>query len=207
MSAMISRKTAPADAFAMPGAVAEQLYRVSVEQFHRMIDADIFPPDTRVELLDGYLVEKMTRKPRHDNVIDLLNFELFRRLPTGWFLRIKEAVTLTDSEPEPDIAVVRGPRSYAQHHPYASEVGLLIEVADSSLAVDREKARIYAANNLASLWIINLNDSKIEVYAGPSGPVTAPGYATCEFYGSQDLVPLVLDGQQVATIPVKDLLP
>jgi hypothetical protein len=191
-----------------PAVVLPQLYRLSVEQFHRMVDADVFPPDVRVELLEGYLVEKMTRKPHHDSTIDLLNFELFRRLPSGWFLRMQEAVTLTDSEPEPDVSLVRGgPRTYSDHHPYAPEIGLLIEVSEPTLPQDREKVRIYAANNVVCYWIVNLVDYQAEVFTGPSGPTNTPGYAAQQTYGQNDSIPLVLDGQQVATVPVKDLLP
>src|SRR5262245_3232430 len=192
MSAIVTPPLAPAAHPISPGppaALAPNLYRLSVQQFHQMIDAGLFPPDVRVELLEGYLVEKMTRKPPHDSSIDLLNFELFRRLPAGWFLRMQEAVTLTDSEPEPDVALVRGtPRSYTNHHPYAPEIGLLVEVAETTLAQDREKARIYAANYIICYWIIYLVDFQVEVFTVPSGPTTSPGFASQQVYGPNDSI-------------------
>src|SRR5262249_62207670 len=80
--------------------------RFSVAEYHKLIDLGILTEDDNLELLEGYLVHKMTRKPPHDGTLDLIRETL--RLPAGWMLRMQEAVTLSDSEPEPDGAVVRG---------------------------------------------------------------------------------------------------
>jgi Uma2 family endonuclease len=85
---------------------------------------------------------------------------------------------------------------------------MLAEVADSSLLRDqRDKTRIYARANIPIYWIINLVDRRIEVYTQPSGPTAIPAYGSFQTYQTGDTIPLVLDGNTAATIPVADLLP
>jgi Uma2 family endonuclease len=94
------------------------------------------------------------------------------------------------------------------HHPTAGDAGLLIEVADSSLLRDqRDKTRIYARANIPCYWIVNLVDQRIEVYTQPSGPTAVPAYGAFQTYQPGDSIPLVLDGNVVASLPVADLLP
>jgi Uma2 family endonuclease len=83
----------------------------------------------------------------------------------GWLLGVQQTIVLSDSQPEPDFAIVRGnPRSYLTRHPSAADAGQVIEVADSSLLRDqRDKTRIYARANIPVYWIINLVDQRIEV--------------------------------------------
>ncbi len=101
-----------------------------------------------------------------------------------------------------------GPRTFLARHPAATDVGLIIEVADSSLLRDqRDKTRIYARGGIPCYWIANLVDQRIEVYTQPSGPTAVPAYGSYQVYQPGDAVPLVLDGATVATIPVADLLP
>jgi Uma2 family endonuclease len=139
----------------------------------------------------------------------LLQHALNPGLPIGWCLRVQSAVTLSDSEPEPDVAVVRGDvRSYVARHPTAVDVGLLIEVSDSTLPGDRaDKGRIYARAGLPIYWIVNLVDRQIEVYENPTGPSMTPGYAKQTIVYPGAAVPLVLDGKIATTLAVHDLLP
>ena len=89
-----------------------------------------------------------------------------------------------------------------------ADVGLLIEVADSSLLRDqRDKTRIYARAGIVEYWIVNLVDRRIEIYSQPSGPVAVPAYGAIQTYQSGMSVPLILDGAAVGNIPVADLLP
>jgi len=97
---------------------------------------------------------------------------------------------------------------YAARHPAPAEVGLLAEVADSSLSQDRgAKARLFARASIPVYWIVNLADRQIEVCTDPTGPHATPHYRQQTIYRGDDLVPLVLDGQEIARIPVRDLLP
>src|SRR5204863_4298492 len=118
--------------------------RFSVARYQRMIETGILTPEDKVELLENYVVLKMPRNPPHDGTIDLINAALPGRIPTGWLLRIQQTLVLSDSQPEPDFSIVRGaPRTYLTRHPGPADVGLAIEVADSSLLRDqRDKTRI-----------------------------------------------------------------
>jgi Uma2 family endonuclease len=121
---------------------------------------------------------------------------------------VRLAVTLSDSEPEPDFALVRGTgEDYEHRHPGPPEIGLIIEVADSSLLRDRhDKARIYARGGIGCYWIVNLVDRRIEVHTQPSGPTAAPAYGTSQTYQPGDKLPLILDGTTVGTLAVTDLI-
>jgi Uma2 family endonuclease len=183
--------------------------RFSVARYQRMIETGILTPADKVELLENYVVLKMPRNPLHDGTIQLTTKTLVRVVPKGWELRIQLTVVLTDSQPEPDFAIVRGnERTYLARHPAAADAGLLIEVADSSLLRDqRDKTRIYARGGVPWYWIINLADQRVEVYNQPSGPTAFPAYQAFQTYQPGDLLPLVLDGNTVATVAVADLLP
>ncbi len=187
----------------------EPVRRLTVDEYHQMIRAGILKEDDPFELLEGWLVPKMTRNPPHDLALGLTEDEITPLLPAGWFRRGQSAVTTADSEPEPDIGIVRGPRRrFAQHHPGPEDMALVVEVADSSLQRDRTtKGRLYARAGIPVYWIVNIPDSQVEVYTGPTGPVDAPAYRQRQDYGLADSAPLVLDGQQVGQIPVRNLLP
>lgn len=183
--------------------------RLTVSQYHTMHDAGILMEGERVELLDGYLVEKAMRNPPHDGVVTRLTNRLPRRVPTGWVTRIQSAVTFLDSEPEPDGAIVRGDdTSYDHRHPGPSDFGIVIEISDSSLAFDRRvKQRLYAEVGVPVYWIININDSQIEVYTDPQPNAALPTYANRTDYRAGQSVPMTLDGVAVGSVPVTDLLP
>lgn len=183
--------------------------RFSVAEYHRMIEVGILTEYDPVELLEGWIVPKMARNPPHDGTIQLANGRLGRRLPGGWTIRIQCAVTTGDSEPEPDVTVVRGDETtYLARHPGPADIGTLIEVADSSLGRDRhEKGLVYARAQIVSYWIINLTDRWIEVYTDPDINANPPAYRTRNDYRPGDQIPLILDGKAVFSIPVTDLLP
>jgi Uma2 family endonuclease len=94
------------------------LRRFTVDEYHQLIQAGILTENDPVELLEGWIVPKMPHNPPHDGTIELVEEVLRNRLPTGWRIRIHSAITTADSEPEPDLAIVRGTaRSYLNHHP------------------------------------------------------------------------------------------
>lgn len=179
----------------------------TVAEYHRLLDAGVLPETERVELLEGWIVESMTRKPPHDARLDQAHEVVRERLPAGWRVRVQSAITLEDSEPEPDLAVVVGPASrYLERHPGPSDIALVIEVADSSLALDRDvKARVYARAGIATYWIVNLVDARVEVYTRPSGAVEVPAYGTCAIYGLEGEVPLEIAGS-CSVVRVRDVL-
>ena len=184
--------------------------RFTVDEYHRMIQAGILGEDDDVELLEGWIVPKMPRNPAHDAMISIIMMDVLTpRLPAGWHCRGQSAITTTDSEPEPDIAVVRGPeRDYLARHPGPADMALVVEVADSSLERDRTiKVRIYARDSVPVYWIVNLVEHQVEVYTDPTGPDPAPTYRTRRIYRPGDLVPFVVDGRELGPIPAQELLP
>jgi Uma2 family endonuclease len=184
------------------------LYRFSVEQFQRMTGLGILTPDDRAELLEGWIVQKMTQHPPHAVAIDLVHDALRPLLPQGWRVRDQKPILLADSLPEPDLTVVRGPLGrYLDQHPRPRDVAVVIEVADSSLDEDRvRKGRVYARARLPLYWIINLVDEQVEVYSRPKAGKT-PAYQDRRDYLADGSVPLVLDGQEVGQVPVARMIP
>jgi hypothetical protein len=174
-----------------------------------MIQAGVYTEDDRVELIEGYIVPKMPHGTPHDSTMDQIDIALESSLPPGWRARSQRAITLSDSEPEPDYAIVRwSPRAFATHHPGPADIGLIIEVADSSLEFDRkEKGRVYARAGIVAYWIVNIPDGIIEVYTQPSGPTANPAYASHQDFSRGDSVPLVLDGVTAASLLVAYILP
>jgi Uma2 family endonuclease len=182
------------------------LYRMTVDEYERLANADVLD-DRRVELIGGFLVRKMTTKPPHVWAVDSAREIWERLIPDGWDLREEKPVRIPDfDEPEPDLAVVSGNRDdYCDRHPGPGEVGLLVEVADSSLAWDRgAKLAAYARAGIPVYWIINLVDRQVEVYNDPR-----PGgyYADCQIYRPGDEVPAVIAGLEAGRIAVADILP
>lgn len=185
------------------------IFRLRAPAVHKLRDSGIIPADEPVEFIEGLLVCTMVRRPPHDTALGLIQDELTRRLPEDWILRIQSAVELTDGEPEPDAAVVRGGRrEFAKRHPIAEECGLVIEVAEASLSLDRGlKLRSYARHSIAEYWIVNLVDQQVEVYANPSGLVSRPAYRERNDYRQGQSIPFHLAGRPLGDISVADVLP
>lgn len=127
----------------------------------------------------------------------------------GWTVRVQSAITLSRSEPEPDIVLACGTwRDYRSHHPVSNQIGLVVEVAESSLDRDRDdKGPLYAEAGIGEYWIVNLVDRQIEVYTHPTGTTPAATYTTRQLYRAGDSVPLTLDSIAVGQIAVTDILP
>lgn len=183
------------------------IWPLSVEKYHQMIAAGVLTEDDPVELLEGYLVPKMPKNAPHCNACDAI-VEILNRLELrGFFVRGQNPITTSDSEPEPDIAVVRGSRSkFSNHNPGPQDSALIIEVSESSLAQDRGiKKRIYARARVPEYWILNLVEQQLEVYSQPFQADERADYGTIQVLTPSKKVPLVLDGKEYATIPVKKL--
>jgi Uma2 family endonuclease len=183
--------------------------RFTVAEYHKLIDIGMLTEDDDLELLDGHLVKKMSKGPAHDGTLKKVEKRLLRVLPSGWDTRNQSVLALSASEPEPDLLVARDdPDGYTTRHPTAGDAGLVIEVSNTTLDTDREdKGPVYARAGIPEYWIVNVVDTQLEVYTDPDATTDPPAYRTrTDFAPGQD-VPLVLDGQTVATLPVADLLP
>jgi Uma2 family endonuclease len=146
-------------------------------RYDRLVDAGIFGPDDRVELLDGLLIAREPQGGRHATVVGLVAAALEKAFGRGFHVREEKPIALDErSEPEPDVAVVPGGlRDYVSAHP--SRPVLVVEVADSSLSLDRlRKGGLYARAGIADYWVVNLTDEVLEVYRDPvTGPAKSGG--------------------------------
>ncbi len=187
---------------------APPIYRLSVEQYEQMLKFGVLGSGDRVELIEGIVVQKMTQYPPHATAIDYTVDALRPLLPDGWRLREQKPIKLSDSEPEPDLVVLRGPlQLYERRHPRSADIAVVIEVADTTLEGDRrDKGRVYARARLPFYWIINLNERRVEVYTDPKAG-KAPAYRRRTDYGLDAKVPLVIDDSAVGVVAVSGLLP
>ncbi len=181
------------------------LRQFSVAEYHKMVETGILTTNDRVELLEGWIVNKMSQNPPHMSSVSRTNRWLGRILPTSWSLRCQGPITLSHSEPEPDITIARGAEgTYDSRHPEPADIGVLIEVGDSSLLADRRyKGELYAKEKVREFWLLNLVERKLEAYTRPRGGK----YQRKVEYSENETVPLVLDGVKVADIPVRELIP
>lgn len=145
---------------------------LSVADYHQL--GEFNENGRRTELIRGIPLEKMSKSPLHYTVIERLREILSSRIQPGWLLRQEGPLTLLDSEPEPDLAIVQGERgAFDAAHPVTAE--LAIEVAVTSLGLDRAKADLYAEAGVGEYWIVCPEDKRVEVYRMPA----PKGYAGC----------------------------
>ena len=185
------------------------ILRLSIEQYHAMIQAGILTDDDSVELLEGWLVFKMPKNPPHRATTRLVRTALDNILPPGWYVDSQEPITLFNSEPEPDIVVVRGDtRQYLDRHPGAEDIAMVIEVSDTTLQRDRTvKKRIYARAGIAIYWIVNLVEEQVEVYSQPIAEVEQPDYSQRLDCGRSAVIPIMIEGREIGALAVNSLLP
>jgi Uma2 family endonuclease len=177
-------------------------------EYDRLVDLGMFVGE-RLELLDGLLVVREPQKSPHAATVAQVAQVLTAAFGAGWHARIQAPIVLDDdSEPEPDVAMVPGvPHDYFSAHP--STAALLVEVADSSLRLDRRfKAGLYARARLPEYWIVNLVDLTLEVHRAPEAePESAYGavYRAIEILRPPAVIaPL---GAPTSRIAVADLFP
>jgi Uma2 family endonuclease len=184
-----------------------ELHRLSVEDFHELLRLGILDADDRVELLRGLLVKKMSINPPHAMTVQKLNRLLMRKLPEEFVVRCQSPITLSDSEPEPDFAVVLGPDDrYLDVHPVPADVLLVMEVSHSTFPRDSTlKLSIYAAAKLPEYWLIDLVAGEVVVYTQPKGG-KKPGFRGRVVYDKASEIPLVLGGKNVGSIRVAEFI-
>ncbi len=176
---------------------------MDIDEFERV--ADLLKAE-RVELIDGFIVERRAMDPPHVLSSEKLRRKLDRLLPDGWFVREDKPVQVHRTyEPLPDLAVVKGdPDTYKDRHPAPADVAMVIEISDSTLTRDRgEKQVNYARGGISAYWIINLVDRQVKVYTGPN----SDSYSSCIIFRPGQSVPVVIDGVEVGQIDVTEILP
>ena len=140
---------------------------LSVDEYHRMIEAGIFDEDEHLELLEGVIVAMAPQNPAHAYCIQWLTRFLVRRLGDAYAVRPQLPLTLGKrNEPEPDLTVVRADSASKDHHPGTAI--LAIEVSGDSLRKDRRvKAAVYARFGITEYWIVNVEARVVEVFSDP----------------------------------------
>lgn len=176
--------------------------RFSVDQYHRLVASGVLGEDDRLELIEGWVVQQMAKGPAHEYATGTIDNLLRALVPAGFHVRNQAPITLTTSEPEPDVSIARGERgAYRSHHPGASDIVLVIEVADTSLETDRIKARTYARAGIPAYWLIDLGARSVEVYSQPG----ADGYRARQIV-SAGALPLVIDGRELGSVALASFL-
>ena len=178
-------------------------------EYERLVECGFFRPDEPIELVGGRLIVSEPQGSLHAVAVGLASEALRVAFGPGWVVREEKPVALDDdSEPEPDLVVVPGThRDYSSAHP--AHPVLVVEVAETSLAWDRnEKGSLYARAGIGDYWIVNLLDRVLEVYRNPVLDPSAPHgwrYGSAETFASLSTAsPRSLPG---AHIPVAALLP
>jgi len=178
-------------------------------EYDRLIDKGVFQPDERLELLAGNLVLREPQGDPHAFVIELANEALRAAFGSEWRVRVQLPIALDDdSEPEPDVSVAPG-RLRESSEAKPSRLVLVVEVSQSSLALDREhKGSLYARARVPEYWIVNLVNRILEVYRDPKPDASALygwAYRSVQSLGAGAHVsPLAAP---TARVPVADLLP
>lgn len=182
----------------------------SIEEYHWLIEHGFSHDGERVELIQGALHQMGPKEPRHAACQSKMLRQLFPRIGSGACIRAQGPITLSESnsEPEADL-VLAAPRDggYYDRHPYAADVLLVVEIADSSLEYDRcVKVPLYAAAGIAEYWLANLQENRIEAYQKPVTPAEiSPYYRQKLTYSAQDFIAPTRFSDCI--LSVRDLLP
>lgn len=177
---------------------------LTTAEYEQMIAIGIFNEDDRVELLEGVMVEMSPKSALHAALTEDASDYFKNRLKTKVLVRSQNPILLSDlSEPEPDIVLVKPPKErYYTQHPTPSDVLLVMEIAESSLRLDRSmKGRLYGEAGIVQYLILNVNEMEIEDYREPS----ADGYRSKQTYTMGQKFNLV--AFPGIMVKVSDLLP
>jgi Uma2 family endonuclease len=149
--------------------------RLTLDEYYRMVDVAVFEPDRRIELIHGELREMSPIGDRHRDAVNVLNNDWAMDLPhdvrKSITVQVQNPIRLPaqQSAPQPDMSWIarRPPRTPSGG---ADQVFLVLEVAETSLDVDRgEKAVLYAEADIPGYWVVNLIDDCLDVYREPRG--------------------------------------
>lgn len=144
--------------------------RFRVEDFRKMTEAGILPEESGWEIIDGYLIDKMSIGSKHAGTVKRLDEILRNKLGKAVIISVQDPIHLDEyNEPEPDIALLKRRNDfYTESHPTPQDVLLLIEVSDSTIEYDREiKKTLYAEAAITEFWLVNLKENTLEVYSSP----------------------------------------
>ena len=144
-------------------------YKWSIDKWHELVDSGVLEGQ-KVELLEADIVEMSPEGVEHSFTNESIVIYLRNKLSRLAHVRESHPITLDNSEPEPDITIVRLPLTiYRTHHPYAEDIYWLIEVSQRTLKKDLEqKVTTYARNGISEYWVIDLKNKKLIIHTQPS---------------------------------------
>lgn len=178
--------------------------RLSVVEYQQLAENGALDANPHVELLDGLIVGKKPKTPLHDGTVDLIAGLLRECLTRGWFVRNHKLIVTGESCPEPDLAIISGrPLDYQRQHPTAADCAMVVEVAHTTVRVDRDKSAIYARAGVPEYWLVNLVDWQLERMTQPS---PEGWYQQTNILTVNDAVPLLIAGSEAARISLRELL-
>ena len=185
------------------------LRRFTVEEYYALGEAGVLGENDHVELLDGVLVMMSPINPPHAYVVGKLGELLTKRVPSGVVVRLQQPITLSTSAPQPDVVIALGAASrYRERHPGPDDILLIIEVSDTTLRMDRRKAKVYAAAGIPEYWIIDVVKCQVEVRKLP--PTTRgkkiAEYDPEEIFKPRDEITFKIKNRTIR-LPVSELLP
>ena len=210
MASVIPTQPNPSLPFPSP----DQVYRLTVDQFDGMVRNGTLDEDEPVELLNGLLVTKMPKNPRHRVATRKVVRALEGVLPAGWFVQKEDSLVIPPGNKwEPDVAIVRSELEFdTERDAAAADCCLVIEVADTNLfRAQSEKLPAYAAAGIPFYWIVNLKGGNppgsglVEVYSDPDQ--AAARYQARLALQPGDEISVVIDRREVGRIAVADILP
>lgn len=145
------------------------IHRLTVEDYYLLAEEGSLTPDSRTELLDGRIVDMFPIGPFHSDIVNWLSTRLAQAGGERWTVGTQGPLRLSGtSVPQPDIMLLQ-PRRYRWALPIPKDVFLLIEVADTSLELDKvEKVPLYAQAGIQEVWVVDVPHSRVEVYRDPT---------------------------------------
>jgi Uma2 family endonuclease len=183
-----------------------RIFRLTVRQYDQMVQDGVIGAKDKVELIEGLLVSRMGRNRPHIAAGNVGLRTLERIVPVGWYIAKEDPVVVSEwSKPEPDLAIVRGQaRDYIDRDVMATDLALVVEIADSTLSADqKEMKRVYSASGIPVYWIVNLVDRQLEIYTDP----TPDGYPSSLILKPGQNVSVVIGGVVCGPISVSEILP
>jgi Uma2 family endonuclease len=188
-----------------------QPFDVTSEMFFQMIEAGVFPPERRVFLWGGRLYERMAKTPAHATTFVRVQDRLRIALPADWLIWPENPIAIDRLDaPLPDVTVVRGPLARyedANRHPQVDEVGLIVEIAVSSLTRDLTlRAKKFAQALVPNYWVADVLGRRIIEHSALQVVDGVGRYSQVQERKRGDVIRLVLDGQEIAAIPVAELI-
>ncbi|HNF17578.1 MAG TPA: Uma2 family endonuclease [Leptospiraceae bacterium] len=169
--------------------------RMSLADYHRLAELGLLPE--KIELIDGVLINKMPKSPKHAFTVDYL-LSIFRNIfRENFIIRSEQPLSIGNSEPEADISIIPGALiDFRNSHPDTAR--LAVEISVSTYELDYQKQFIYADALVPEYWIINLKEKELEVYKNPS----SGKYLEKKIFRSSDTIEL--EGTKISLQTILD---